>query len=137
MIKRHHRIAMAAAILYLLAVLLVVFWPTPVDRPASGTLNAVLSWLHRHGTPRFIDYNFVEFTANIAMFIPMGLIASIWFKNGFLGVIAGMLVSCLIELTQATSLPDRYATGLDILANSIGAGLGALAFYLGHRRLSK
>lgn len=137
MIKRHHRIAMAAAFLYLIAVLLVVFWPTPVDGPASGSLDTVLRWLHQHGIPHFIDYNFVEFTANIAMFVPMGIIASIWFKNGFVGAIAGTLASCLIELTQATFLPDRFASGLDILANSTGAALGALAYFLGHRRLTK
>lgn len=137
MIKRHHRIAIAAAFLYLIALLVIVFWPTPVDRPASGTLNGVLNWLHRHGTPRFIGYNFVEFTANIAMFVPMGVIASIWFRNGFVGVLAGSLVSCLIELTQAMFLPDRFASGLDVLANSAGAALGALSYYLWHLQFTK
>ena len=128
--KPLHRIIVALAAAYLLAVVLIVFWPTPVDRPAAGTLHQVLSWLYRHGMPRFINYNVVEFSANIVMFIPLGIIASSYFKNAVVGVILGALSSCLIELGQALMLPDRYATGLDVLANTMGAGLGALSYFL-------
>lgn len=130
MAKLIHRAILAVAAAYLLAVLLIVFWPTPVDRPAAGMLHESLSWLHRHGLPRFVNYNFVEFSANIAMFVPMGLIASAVFKNAWLGIVAGALGSCLIELGQAMLLPDRFASGLDVLANTLGAALGALFFVL-------
>lgn len=131
--KSHDRITFAAALLYLVAVALIVFWPTPVDRPASGQLHTVLDWLHQRGLPEFIGYNKVEFAANIAMFIPMGYIAATWLKKVWLGVIVGALASCLIELGQEVLLPERYATGLDVLANTTGAGLGAALYYLIHR----
>ncbi|MDD0857187.1 VanZ family protein [Arthrobacter alpinus] len=130
MSKPLHRITVALAAAYLLAVVLIVFWPTPVDRPAAGTLHQVLSWLYRHGMPRFVNYSVVEFSANIVMFIPLGIIASSYFKNAVVGVIIGALSSCLIELGQTLLLPDRYATGLDVLANTLGAGLGAFSYFL-------
>ncbi|ALV44573.1 hypothetical protein MB46_02610 [Arthrobacter alpinus] len=131
--KTHHRIALAAAVVYLAGVMLIVFWPAPVDRPASGQLHMILTLLHNHGMPRFIGYGQVEFTANIAMFIPMGYIASAWLKKIWLGIIIGFLASCLIELGQAIFLPDRFATGMDVLANTIGAGVGAVLYYFARR----
>lgn len=130
MTKPLHRIALAVAAAYLLAVALVVFWPTPVDRQGAGALHEALSWLHGHGMPKFINYNAVEFSANIVMFVPMGFFASSYFKNARVGIVVGALASCLIELAQALLLPERFATGLDVLANTIGAGLGALLYYL-------
>lgn len=128
--KLVHRIILAMAAAYVLAVLLIVFWPTPVDRPAAGTLQETLSWLHRHGMPGFVNYNFVEFSANVAMFVPMGLIASAVFRKAWLGIVAGALASTLIELGQALLLPDRFASGLDVLANSMGSAVGAMLFVL-------
>ncbi|SEE63926.1 VanZ like family protein [Arthrobacter alpinus] len=131
--KTHHRIALAAAVVYLAGVMLIVFWPAPVDRPASGQLHMVLTWLHNHGMPRFIGYGQVEFTANVGIFIPMGYIASAWFRKFWPGIFIGFLASCVIELGQAIFLPDRFATGMDVLANTIGAGIGAALYYGDHR----
>ncbi len=108
----------------------IVFWPTPVDRPAAGSLKSTLEWLHLHGLPKAIGYNQVEFSANVAMFVPMGIIAAAYFKKMLLGTLTGALVSCLIELSQALFLPDRFASGLDIVANTLGAAIGAAAYCL-------
>ena len=141
MTKYLHRIVLVVAAAYLIAVAMVVFWTTPVDRPATAMLSEVLSWLHEHGMPGVINYNFVEFSANIFMFIPMGIIVSAYFKNATVGILVGALGSCLIELAQALLLPDRFSSGLDILANTMGAGLGALVYFFlalhwGRRALS-
>lgn len=100
-------IALAAA--YLLEVVLIVDSPTPIDRQAAGTLHEVLPWLYRHGMS--IDYNVVKFSAGIV------------FKNAVAGIFLGSLSSCLVEGAQAFFLPDRIAAGLDVLANTLGAGL--------------
>ncbi|WP_449372228.1 VanZ family protein [Arthrobacter psychrolactophilus] len=131
--KTHHRIALAATVMYIVGVVLIVFWPAPVDRPASGQLHTILNWLHNHGMPRFIGYGQVEFTANIVMFFPMGYITSAWLKKIWPGIILGSLASGLIELGQALFLPDRFATGMDVLANTIGAGVGAVLYYCTYR----
>lgn len=130
MTKPLHRLAIVVAAAYLLVVALMVFWPTPVDRPAAGQLGAAIEWLHGHGLPTFIDYAVVEFSANVLMFVPMGFFASLFFKKARAGIMLGALCSCLIELMQALVLPERFASGLDILANSIGTGLGALLYFI-------
>ena len=84
-----HRISLCFVGAYLVALVLIVFWPTPVDRPAAGTLHSLIVWIHSHGVPTFIGYNTIEFTANIVMFVPMGIIASGWIKKAWLGAALG------------------------------------------------
>jgi glycopeptide antibiotics resistance protein len=77
----------------------------------------------------------VEFTANVALFVPLSCLGSLlrprWTWSAWTA--AGFGVSLAIELGQLAVLPDRSATGYDILANAIGAFLGAvLASWLRH-----
>lgn len=135
MIKAHHRIAITLALAYLLAVALILFWPSPVDKPVFKTMHETLSWAHRYGLPEFIDYPQIEFTANIALFVPMGLIIATLFKSFWAGTAGGALISCLVELSQGLFLPNRFASGLDVLANTIGAAVGAAVYLLFIRRV--
>ena len=132
MAKILHRISLALAGAYLVALVLIVFWPTPVDKPAAGTLHHFIAWMHLHGVPGFIGYNQIEFSANIVLFVPMGFIASVWSKNAWVGLVTGALASCLIELSQAWFLPARFASGLDVLSNTMGAGIGAAIYWAIH-----
>ncbi|MFB2599443.1 VanZ family protein [Herbiconiux sp. P17] len=114
--------------LYGIAVLFVVAWPTPIDEASRGLLFRVLNALHRRGLPEIVDYNVIEFAANIAMFIPLGLLVALllgprWWWAAFF-VCAGVSVS--IELYQYLLLPDRYATVRDVVANSTGGAIGTL-----------
>lgn len=110
---------------YLVALALIVFWPTPVDKPAAGILHQMISWLHVHGMPKFIGYAQIEFFSNILLFVPMGVIAAVRMKNVWLGVGIGFLASCIIELSQALFLAARFPSALDVLANTLGAAVGA------------
>lgn len=116
----------------------IALWPVPVDSSARPTLDTVLGWLHAHGVPEFIGYNFVEFTANIAFFVPLGLLLSIWLRRFWLSCVLGALASCLIEASQYLFLPNRFATVSDIVANSLGAFIGAVLWLvilrLNHKR---
>ena len=107
---------------------LIAFWPSPVDKPASGELAAVLTFLHRHGIPPWFNYSFVEASANVVLFMPVGFAAALafsskpwWQIGGF-----GMLVSGCIELGQLLFLHDRFASPSDIMTNTLGAVIGAL-----------
>ncbi|SDZ39457.1 VanZ family protein [Herbiconiux ginsengi] len=116
-------------VLYGFAVLFVVAWPTPVDESSRGLIFRVLGALHRRGLPEFVNYNVVEFCANIAMFIPLGLLVALlfgprWWWAAFF-VCAALSVS--IEFYQYLLLPDRYATVRDVVANSTGGAIGMLA----------
>lgn len=134
--RRAHvrRVAVAAGV-YALFVLAIGLYPTPVDRPIDGLLSRVLRFLHRHGVPRAFDYAFVEFTANIAFFVPLGVFAALLLlhRRWWLAGVIGFAASVAIETAQATLLPGRFASALDVLANTTGAFLGATAVVLWRR----
>lgn len=112
--------------LYLAALAFVAFWPTPVDRPAAGRLQAALFALHHAGLPDLVDYSFVEFSSNILLFTPIGVLAALAFPVFHRGriVLAAFLASCGMELGQKLFLHDRFPSAMDIVANSAGAMLG-------------
>jgi glycopeptide antibiotics resistance protein len=88
----------------------------------------VLARLHSHGVPGFVNYSFVEFTANIAFFVPVGFLGGVALQRRFwwLSAVLGFLLSCSVELAQATFLPGRVASAKDVLANTTGAIIGAV-----------
>lgn len=118
--------ARALLALYLAGLALVAFWPTPVDRPVAGRLQTVLFALHAAGLPELINYNFVEFSSNILMFAPIGVLAALAFPTFHRGriVLAGFAASCCMELGQQLFLHDRFSSAMDIVANTAGAMLG-------------
>ena len=129
--RRHaalRRVARWLAAAYLVTLALIAFWPTPVDRGAAGTISSVLARLHAHGVPDWVNYQLVEFTANIALFLPVGLLGVVLVgaNQWWWAVVAGFAVSSLIELGQLVFLPGRFATPADVLANATGAVFGAL-----------
>lgn len=71
-------------------------------------------------------YDVVEFSANIAMFAPVGVFVVILAgaRRWWLALLAGFAASCTIELGQLLFLPDRYATLADVVANTAGAAAG-------------
>jgi VanZ family protein len=113
---------------WLLTVALIVLWPTPVDRASGGWLRAVLRDLYAHGLPTSVTYTAVEFASNVLMFVPFGLFWFILAPRGWrwVGALAGMTLSVAIEVTQLVLLPQRVSTPWDVLANTLGAALGAL-----------
>jgi len=121
-------------------VLALTMGPTPLDQGFESTVDRLLAILHRNGVPAWFGYNKLEFSANVLMFIPLGFLIStllpvrVW----WLALIATPILSIAIELTQATLLTARFATVADVLANSIGGLIGAIAAvglrYVVHKR---
>jgi glycopeptide antibiotics resistance protein len=112
----------------LIPLALIAFWPSPVDQPVQGHLASALYVLHQHGIPLWVDYKLVEATANVVLFVPLGIVGSLafprkcWWQVGALGL---MLSGC-IELGQLLFLHDRFAALSDIVTNAAGATTGAL-----------
>lgn len=106
----------------------IAFWPNPVDQPVQGQLASVLNFLHRHGIPKWVNYKFVEASANVALFVPIGLVSSLafpswpWWRIGLFG----LLISCCMELGQLLFLHDRFPSALDLVTNTSGSVIGAL-----------
>lgn len=111
--------------LYFAALALLLFWPTRVTRPFGPELAAVRSAVPYGDT-------LLEIAANVVVFMPLGALSAWLLPRGrrWLGIVAGVLVSCAAELIQATMLPDRVASWRDVLANSLGviAGLAATSW---------
>ena len=115
----------------------VAFWPTPIDQPVQGDLARILKCLHTHGIPTWFNYKFVEASANVVLFVPLGAVARVafpdkrWWQIGAFGLI----VSGCMELGQLLFLDNRYASPMDIVTNTGGAVIGALAATLVLNRL--
>jgi len=130
-VRRHaalHRAAVVLSVCYLVALALIAFWPTPVDQGAHDPLVSLLGWLQRHGAPGWLSYNFVEFSANIALFVPVGLLGVILLgaRHWWLAILAGFTASFCIELGQLLFLPARFATVNDVIANTLGTVIGTV-----------
>ncbi|PZE73245.1 VanZ family protein [Curtobacterium sp. MCPF17_018] len=126
---RSRRFATGLAIAYGVALALVGFWGSPVDAAGAPWLTRVLAAAHRHGLPERIDYAAVESLANVVYFVPLGLLVVLlagarWW---WAAIAAGLVVSACIETGQALFLPARTATVDDVVANGVGAVLGAVA----------
>lgn len=121
----------------LMPLALVAFWPSPVDAPVQGQLASVLKFLHDHGIPAWVNYQFVEASANVALFIPLGSVAALayprisWWQIG----IFGLAVSGCIELGQLLFLHNRFASLLDLVTNTGGAVIGAFLVAVAIKRL--
>lgn len=115
-----------------LAILLITLTPSPVDQPVAALLNRVLIELHERGLPTFIGYRKIEFGANIALFVPIGFFVALLLpaRLWWITLLVGPLLSGTLEGTQLLLLPARYASLNDILANTTGAVLGAIAAIL-------
>lgn len=121
------RLAVAALALYALVLGVIGLFPTPVDSRASPLIHRFLVRAHDLGIPGWFDYGFIEFTANIFLFVPLGglLVLALGRRRAWLAVVIGILVSVTIEFAQAVLLPERFPSTMDVLANGLGAALGA------------
>ncbi|TFD45845.1 VanZ family protein [Cryobacterium frigoriphilum] len=122
------RAALLLSVLYVVALALIAFWPTPVDRAGHDALQRGLAWLQEHGAPGWLTYGMVEFASNIVLFIPAGLLVVVLAGARFwwLGPLGGLLGSAAIELGQLVLLPARTASPRDIVANTSGAVIGSI-----------
>lgn len=116
------------AVVYLVALAAIAFWPTPVDQGVD-VLN---SWPVRllesaFGIPRPTGYDVVQTSANVVLFVPLGWLAVALTRLRWWQVAAaGFVLSSGIELGQAWVRPERFATVSDVVANTSGAAVGAL-----------
>lgn len=112
---------------YVAVVLCITQWPTPPDPNGQGWLKGALDWLHGIGLPTAVDLGVVEPLANVAMFVPLGLLLPTATRlRPWLAIGVGAAFSTLIECSQLVFLPDRVASVLDVVMNTLGAAIGAV-----------
>lgn len=112
---------------YIAVLAIVGFWPTPVDKPLHGFLEAALKYLHSHGVPGWFNYHLIEASANVAMFIPFGILiamalpAKAWWQLASLG----LMTSTCMELGQLLFIAARFASLTDVVTNTLGTVIGS------------
>lgn len=118
---------------------LVAFWPSPVDKPVQGELAGFLLLIHALGIPGWVNYALIEAMANVVLFMPLGAAASHAFPGKQLWQLGafGLVISGCMELGQQLFLHDRFASPLDLVTNTAGCVIGALAARVGVLRLKR
>jgi len=136
-LKQHPLPWRIALVSYLLGLALIGFWPTPVDKPIHGALASALKHLHRLGLPAWFDYRFVEASANVAMFIPFGVLLAMALptKTWWGLASAGLLASICIELGQLLFMTARVSSLGDVVTNTLGAVMGVVGSRLIRRSI--
>src|SRR3954468_20201959 len=115
--SRHGLLAIVLGV-YGVAVLLVAFWPVHIGRGARGSLSEIEAWFAAHGLA-WINYGLIEWGANVAWFVPLGLLLTAYWgaRRWWLATLVGVATSAVIELGQAFLLSGRTGSILDVLAN--------------------
>jgi VanZ family protein len=126
-----------ALVLYSALVAVVVGWPTPVDAGVHEMLTGALDRLHAAGVPSWVDYDVVERAANVAMFVPLGLLVTRVSRRWWWGLLVPAALSGAAELTQDLVRPERFATWTDVATNTSGAALGVVVGVVLMRRRAR
>ena len=108
-----------ALAVYLAFVGVVTLDPTPPDTVTNPWVLRLLEFVP-------IGYENLEFIANIGMFVPIGVLVMLLSGHAWLAIAVGIALTCGIEFTQQF-LPERFTDVRDLLANTLGAAIGALA----------
>ena len=131
------RLLAASVALYAAALAVVLFWPVHVDgRGGLFRFDPVLDLLGRFSIPAWASYPFVEFAANAALFLPLGVLWSLAADRWpiLLRILtAGLLAAAIsigAELVQGAFMADRTMDPRDVVANTLGALIGAIAAVL-------
>jgi glycopeptide antibiotics resistance protein len=124
------RLAVCGALLaiYTGVVLTITMWPTQPDQDYASLVERFIGFMHRNRVPEWFGFGELEFTANIAMFVPLGFLLALTLpaRASWLSILLLPAFSGMIELTQGQFLTERFATLSDVVANTSGGYVGAL-----------
>ncbi|MGV8965596.1 MAG: VanZ family protein [Cellulomonas sp.] len=122
---------------YTVFVAVILGWRTPTT-PVVDTLAVVSEQVRAIGAEGWLTDPRIEFLANIALFVPFGLLLAAVLRptRWWWAVVAGFGYSLTAEIAQGIWRPQRSGTVSDVIANTLGALLGAGLAVLIARRLS-
>lgn len=118
---RQRRWALGGLLIYALAVGVVLLAPVSY----SGIVDALSDWSARTLGLDWFGSGWIEFTANVLMFAPLGFLLTLLLPRRWQGIVLAITLSVAAEVVQAV-IPSRQPSMRDILANALGAGVGAV-----------
>ncbi|MEJ1088257.1 VanZ family protein [Microbacterium sp. Mu-80] len=113
---------------YGVALALIVWLPATAASKVTGIVYRLAQFVSsRFDVSMTTTYTLFEFLANIALFVPLGLLLVAAFprNSAWVVLLLGYATSATIELVQ-TMLPSRYPTLSDVIANTLGTAIGCL-----------
>jgi glycopeptide antibiotics resistance protein len=112
---------------YLAFVAWLTLTPQSYASEHISIIYRVLDVFHRHGYLLAIDDARLEFGANIALFVPVGMFLMLLFgtRLWWLAVASSFALTGAIEFVQR-SIPGRVPDERDLVANGLGAVIGVL-----------
>lgn len=129
--------ARIALVPYAIALGLIVWLPASAASRVTGIVFRFARFVSAHTLlPLSVSYTVFEFLANIALFVPLGLLlVAAWPRtSAWVVLLIGYSTTATIELVQ-TMLPSRFATLSDVIANTLGAAIGCFIARIFARRL--
>ena len=96
--------------------------------PATSE-SGIFSLLNRataHASGGRLDWSQTEVLANVALFVPAGLLLAIVLGRAWLSAVLCVLASIGIELAQQRYLPSRVPSLADVEHNGLGGVIGAV-----------
>ncbi|MGF2948842.1 VanZ family protein [Microbacterium alcoholitolerans] len=117
---------------YVVGVALIVWLPASAAGRVTGIAFRIARYVsENYGISYATSATAFEFLANIALFVPLGLLlVAGWPRsNAWIVLLIGYSASVTIELVQ-TMLPSRYPTLSDVIANTLGTAIGCLVVRL-------
>jgi glycopeptide antibiotics resistance protein len=132
---RRRAVLPLVTVVYLVAVAGITLDPVPGNPAGNPLLRSVLRAVSSLPGLGWVDDAVAEFTANVLLFVPMGvlftLLLGVW--RWWLAVAIGVFATLAIEFAQRF-LPARVSDPRDLLANTLGTLIGVAVVALVARR---
>lgn len=132
------RAARFGLVLYMVGVFLITWLPGDQADKVTGIVAKIARVLNaRWDVPLSTGYPALEFLANVALFVPVGILLALsWPRLRFWQVtLIGLATTTLIELVQ-TGLPTRFPALSDVIANTGGTAIGWILAAVVHAAVS-
>jgi glycopeptide antibiotics resistance protein len=125
-LHRHPVLSLVTGV-YIAFIAWLTLTPQPVSPEDLALVQRVLDALHARGYLESLDFAQLEFLANIALFVPLGMFLMLLFgtRLWWLALAACFALTTFIEAAQR-HIAGRVSDERDLVANGVGAVIGVL-----------
>ena len=111
--------------IYIAAVATVVLSPVSY----GAVVHAIGDWIRDVLGIASFGSGWIEFAANVLMFVPLGFLLTLLLRHHWYGVVLALVLSAGVELAQIV-IPSRQPSLRDVVANVLGPAVGAALAWL-------